>query len=116
MAHGVHGPGPPGSPAVPGRRGPAKPARGQEDFRSAYAAAGVAMARLTRQGRIIDVNPSFGRLLGRPAADLAGKRLFDLLHAEDALALRAGKISSLTAGGVPARARFQVRRPLRLRQ
>ncbi len=107
MAHAVHGPGPPGSPAVPGRRGPAKPARGQEDFRSAYAAAGVAMARLTRQGRIIDVNPSFGRLLGRPAADLAGKRLFDLLHAEDAMALRAGKISSLTAGSVLAELRFK---------
>jgi hypothetical protein len=27
------------------------------------------MARLTQQGRVIDVNHSFGRLVGRPAAE-----------------------------------------------
>jgi diguanylate cyclase (GGDEF)-like protein/PAS domain S-box-containing protein len=103
----VHGARPAPSPGATERRGSAPTARSQEDFRSAYAAAGVAMARLTRQGRIIDVNQSFGRLVGRPAAELAGRRLLDLVHADDAAALRAGKLSSLTAGTVLAELRFK---------
>jgi diguanylate cyclase (GGDEF)-like protein/PAS domain S-box-containing protein len=65
------------------------------------------MARLTRQGRIIDVNQAFGRLLGRPAAELAGSRFLDLLHRDDAAAFRAGRLSSLKAGTVLAEVRLK---------
>jgi len=65
------------------------------------------MARLTQQGRVIDVNHSFGRLVGRPAAELAGCPFIDLLHADDAASLRAGRLSRLTAGTVLAELRFK---------
>jgi len=65
------------------------------------------MARLTQQGRVIDVNHSFGRLVGRPAAELAGSRFLDLLHADDAASLRAGRLSKLKAGTVLAELRFK---------
>jgi diguanylate cyclase (GGDEF)-like protein/PAS domain S-box-containing protein len=65
------------------------------------------MARLTPQGRVIDVNHSFGRLVGRPAAELAGCPFIDLLHADDAASLRAGRISRLKAGTVLAELRFK---------
>ena len=65
------------------------------------------MARLTQQGRVIDVNQSFGRLVGRPAAELAGCRFLDLLHSDDAASLRAGRLSSLKAGTVLAELRFK---------
>ena len=94
------------SPAVAGAQGSARFTAGEEGFRSAYAAAGVALARLTRQGRIIDVNQAFGRLLGRPAADLAGCRLLDLVHPDDADAVRAGRLTSLKSGRVQAELRF----------
>jgi diguanylate cyclase (GGDEF)-like protein/PAS domain S-box-containing protein len=66
------------------------------------------MARLTRQGRVLDVNQSFGRLVGRPAAELAGCRLLDLVHPDDAESFRAGRLSSLKAGKVMAELRFKV--------
>jgi diguanylate cyclase (GGDEF)-like protein/PAS domain S-box-containing protein len=65
------------------------------------------MARLTQQGRVIDVNHSFARLVGRPAAELAGSRFLDLLHADDAASLRAGRLSKLKAGTVLAELRFK---------
>nr|MDQ6919542.1 diguanylate cyclase [Candidatus Dormibacteraeota bacterium] len=79
----------------------------EAEFRSVYDAAGVAMARLTQRGRIIDVNKSFGKLLGRPAGELAGHRFLDLLHPDDRAALRAGRISTLKAGMVLAEVRLR---------
>jgi diguanylate cyclase (GGDEF)-like protein/PAS domain S-box-containing protein len=93
--------------AVNGTRGTVRHARVEGEFRSAYASAGVAMARLTQQGRVIDANHSFGRLVGRPAAELAGSRFLDLLHADDAASLRAGRLSKLKAGTVLAELRFK---------
>jgi len=81
--------------------------RSEEEFRAAYLAAGVAMARLTRQGRIIDVNRAFGRLLGSTTKELAGRRFLDLLHRDDAAAFRAGRLSRLTAGLVLAEVRIK---------
>jgi diguanylate cyclase (GGDEF)-like protein/PAS domain S-box-containing protein len=86
---------------------PSQRSRDEEEFRSAYAAAGVAMARLTRQGRIIDINQAFERLLRRPAAELAGTRFLDLLHRDDAAAFRAGRLSSIAAGTVLAEVRIK---------
>jgi diguanylate cyclase (GGDEF)-like protein/PAS domain S-box-containing protein len=65
------------------------------------------MARLTPEGVLIDANTSFARLLGKPAAKLRGKRLLDLLHPDDATALRAGRLSKLHAGKILAELRFE---------
>ena len=81
-------------------------ARGGDDFRSAYLAAGVAMARLTPQGVIIDANLSFARLLKRSSAELRGARLLDLLHPSDADSMRAGRLSTFTGGTIRAELRF----------
>src|SRR5437588_2253067 len=80
------------------------------EFRSAYLAAGVAMARLTPDGVLIDANTSFARLLGRPGARFRGRRLLDLLHPDDAAALRAGRLSTLHAGPILAELRFEALR------
>ena len=77
-----------------------------DDFRSAYAAAGVAIARLTPAAVIIDANPQFASLVRRPAAELAGVELLDLLHPEDAAAMRAGRLSSFVAGVIHAELRL----------
>lgn len=81
--------------------------RDQPDgFRSAYLAAGVAMARLTARAVIIDVNPRFAALVRRPAEDLHGMELLDLLHPDDAAAMRAGRLSSFAAGSIHAELRI----------
>jgi diguanylate cyclase (GGDEF)-like protein/PAS domain S-box-containing protein len=103
----VHRAKPAASQAVPAPHGSAAQTLGEEGYRSAYAAAGVAMARLTRQGLVLDVNQAFGRLLGRSAAELAGCRLLDLVHSDDAEEVRAGRLTSLKAGKVVAELRFK---------
>ena len=77
-----------------------------DDFRSAYAAAGVAIARLTPGAVIIDANPHFAALVRRPVESLAGVELLDLLHPEDAAAMRAGRLSSFVAGAIHAELRI----------
>src|SRR5207237_7842951 len=52
-------------------------------------------------------NTTFARLLGRPGARFRGRRLLDLLHPDDAAALRAGRLSKLHAGMIMAELRFQ---------
>jgi diguanylate cyclase (GGDEF)-like protein/PAS domain S-box-containing protein len=106
-ARNLRGTQPAFSPPVAGTHGTARLAPGEEGYRSAYDSAAVAMARLTRQGRILDVNQAFGRLLGRPAGDLAGSRLLDLVQAEDAEEVRAGRLTSLQSGKVVAELRFK---------
>lgn len=76
-------------------------------YRSAYLAAGVAMARLTPDGDLIDANPRFADLLGRPLDELGGCKLLDLLHPQDAEAMRAGVLSDFVAGAIHAELRFQ---------
>jgi diguanylate cyclase (GGDEF)-like protein/PAS domain S-box-containing protein len=75
-------------------------------FHSAYIAAGVAMARLTQAAVIIDVNPRFAEMVRRPADELAGTELLELLHPDDAAAVRAGRLSSFAAGAIHAELRF----------
>ena len=89
-----------------GGSGGVRRTRGDEAFRSAYLAAGVAMARLTPEGQIIDANPSFGRMLGVAASKLSGRPLLDLIHSDDASSLRAGRLSTLKAGTIRAELRF----------
>ena len=86
-----------------------EPDTGFDEFRSAYVAAGVAMARLTPDTVIIDVNPQFAALLGAPPEKFAGVRLLDLLHPDDAAAVRAGRLSWFAAGSIHAEVRFKGR-------
>ena len=66
------------------------------------------MARLTPDSRIIDVNPRFAALLARPAEELAGAHLLDLLHPEDAAGMRAGRLSAFVDGAIHAELRLAV--------
>lgn len=72
----------------------------------AFAAAGVAMAQLDLEGRITSVNPAFEVLLDTPAADLAGRELMDLVHPQDASAVRGGRLTSFRSGTIRADLRF----------
>ena len=45
--------------------------------------AGIGIILADLEGRLIEVNPAFARLLGRDAAALAGERWIDLTHPED---------------------------------
>jgi len=83
-------------------------ARPGDAYRTAYLAAGAAMARITLAGVIIDANPAFGALFGRPESEFRGRALFDLLHPDDAAALRAGRLSTLQKGRIRALLRFQL--------
>lgn len=85
---------------------PVRP-EGGDEFRSAYLAAGVAIARLTPEGVVIDANPSFARLVKRSPAEIAGARLLDLLHPADANSMRAGRLSTFRSGTIVAELRFQ---------
>src|SRR5437764_1123389 len=76
-------------------------------FRSAYLAAGVAMARMTPAAVIIDANPRFAALVRRPAEELPGVELLELLHPEDAAAMRAGRLSSFAAGAIHSELRLR---------
>ena len=66
------------------------------DRRDAFEAAGVGIAVLTREGRVIDANHALGRLLGRPAGDLDGQPcpLLEGLDAQRWAALVAGELES----------------------
>jgi diguanylate cyclase (GGDEF)-like protein/PAS domain S-box-containing protein len=48
----------------------------------------MGVALTTPDGVVIDANAALGRLLGYPAADLAGRSLFDLTHPDDVPAAR----------------------------
>ena len=100
-AHGRH------RPVAGTLSNPPRPDETEDGYRSAYFAAGVAMARLTQQGRIVDVNPSFARLVGCSTDDLADRPFLDLLHRDDESALRAGKLSRLRSGRVRADLRLK---------
>jgi len=67
------------------------------------------MARLTPAAVVIDVNPRFAAMVKRPADELAGLELLDLLHPEDAAAMRAGRLSSFAAGSIHADLRVMAR-------
>ena len=85
----------------------ARGAEAAESYRSAYLAAGAAMARLTLAGVVIDANLAFADLIGRTQAMLEGRPIFDLLHEDDSAALRAGRLSTFREGRIRALLRFR---------
>ncbi|HSD80783.1 MAG TPA: SpoIIE family protein phosphatase [Solirubrobacteraceae bacterium] len=59
-------------------------ARSEAVLRAAFDSAPIGKARLDADGRILEANPALGRTLGRDSADLQGRTLRSLVHAEDA--------------------------------
>jgi len=60
----------------------------ERQLRVVYECAPVGVCETDRDGRLLRVNPKFCELTGRPAADLIGRRVFDLTHRDDAEADR----------------------------
>ena len=56
----------------------------ERNLRATFQQAAVGMARLGPDGRIVDMNEAFARVLGRPRSDLLSLPLIDLMHEDDA--------------------------------
>ncbi|SFN43857.1 diguanylate cyclase/phosphodiesterase with PAS/PAC sensor(s) [Dokdonella immobilis] len=57
-------------------------------FRAAFHQAAVGMLRMKLDGRILEVNETICRILGRPAQDLCLLNLADIVHADDLAAMK----------------------------
>lgn len=73
---------------------------GEDVFRLAMASSASGMAILDPEGRWLEANPAFERLLGRPAARLAGERITAVVAARDVEAVRDALAAS---AGTPQR-------------
>jgi diguanylate cyclase (GGDEF)-like protein/PAS domain S-box-containing protein len=58
------------------------------DRRSVFVNAPMGVALCTPSGVLLDVNGALGALLDRPADDLVGRSLFDVIHPDDAATCR----------------------------
>ena len=74
----------------------------REGLELAFVAAGVAMARLDLDGRILNANPAFAHLLGCEPEDVAGRELLDFVADQDASAVRGGRLTSFRSGTIRA--------------
>ncbi|WP_175489103.1 sensor histidine kinase [Lysobacter sp. cf310] len=74
---------------------------GEDRFRMAMQASGIGMAIVDLQGRWLEVNPVFERLLGYAAADMVGRSTAEFTHPED-VELSRGFLEGLNDGGIPA--------------
>jgi PAS domain S-box-containing protein len=57
--------------------------RSQQRFRSIFEHGSIGMALLVEEGRVLEVNPAFERLLGRSAAEMKGHRFREYVHPDD---------------------------------
>jgi PAS domain S-box-containing protein len=73
--------------------------RAEEHFRAVFDHAGVGMALVDWNGRILHSNPSMQRMLGYGAAELVGKSIADITHPDD-LAANAEHFTRLARGDV----------------
>lgn len=69
----------------------------EQRFRLAFTHAPVGIALVDLDGRILDANDAYGRIAGRPLADLVGGRPADVTHPDDAAEDRA-RFDELLAG------------------
>lgn len=74
---------------------------GEDRFRMAMQASGIGMAIVDLQGRWVEVNPVFERLLGYSAADMIGRPTAEFTHPDD-VALSRSFLEGLSDGGIPA--------------
>jgi diguanylate cyclase (GGDEF)-like protein/PAS domain S-box-containing protein len=72
----------------------------EQRFHSAFTHAAVGMLLVSRDGRILQPNPAICQVLGMTESDLTGKRLEDIVHADDMPALRTA-IGELLQGRSP---------------
>lgn len=68
----------------------------------AYTASATPLARLDLDGRLLDINHAFAELLEVEPKDLIGGEFLDILHPEDADAVRHGGLTSFSGGTVRA--------------
>ena len=54
-----------------------------EQFRSAFENAPIGMGMVDLSATIVQTNPAFDKIVGRPSDELVGVNLFELTHAED---------------------------------
>jgi two-component system, cell cycle sensor histidine kinase and response regulator CckA len=71
----------------------------EQRFRGLFEGAGFGIAITDLDGRFVDANPTFVRLVGRSVDDLRGRDLLELTHPEDRAATR-DHLSSVLAGDV----------------
>jgi PAS domain S-box-containing protein len=74
---------------------------GEDRFRMAMRASGIAMAIVDLQDRWVEVNPVFERLLGYTAAEMVGRTTAQFTHPDD-VALSRSFLEGLTDGAIPA--------------
>ncbi len=55
----------------------------EERYRAIFDAAGLGIVQADAEGRFVNVNPAFCRILGRDRADVVGKSWAELTHADD---------------------------------
>ena len=72
--------------------------QGREQLQAAFAASPTADAVLDSAGTFLDVNPAMCRFLGRPAADLVGSRLGDVVYGPDRTAAESAVAQVISAG------------------
>lgn len=60
----------------------------EEAFRSTFESATIGLVQASPDGRVVHANATFARLAHRPASELGGRSLFDLIHPDDAEACR----------------------------
>jgi len=66
-------------------------------FRAVFEQAGAGVFRLTREGRYLEVNERFARMVGRPVLDVVGREFTEITHPEDWVDNRAA-LDSLLEG------------------
>jgi PAS domain S-box-containing protein len=69
----------------------------EERFRSAFEKAAVGMALLTPEGRFAQVNPTLGRIVGRPEVQLLGADWVSVTHPDDVPSM-AEALAQIVAG------------------
>jgi PAS domain S-box-containing protein len=57
--------------------------RSQQRFHSFFEHGSIGMVLLVEEGRVLEVNPAFERLLGRSAAEMKGHRFREYVHPDD---------------------------------
>lgn len=73
---------------------------GDELFRAAFEASPIGMAVLDADGRYVDLNPAFARILGIDGTTLVGRKFAEFTHPDD-LARDTELLGQLAAGELP---------------
>src|SRR4051794_10338799 len=81
--------------------GDGETARLEERFRAIFDQAAVGIVQITLDGRFLEVNPGFCRMVGYTPAELLGRSVYTISHPDDH-ATMSEQIRQLYAGEVPS--------------